>query len=382
MEKKVTRVNPLRVGVVTVPIGKSGIYPLSNLMNILFHNSEKLFLFTGNNGYSFFKSDPRFMVDGKIYPKKGQSPVSRILHYIWIQISTTLYVLRRRNDVDIWIFFFGGYRLHLPIFFSKLLGKKVILLLADSGGRHLWYERGIVTAPPKMMIDFPYAYADYIVLYSPYLITEFHLEPFREKILFAHEHFINFGQFKITSSLRNRSPIIGFIGRISEEKGVKNFVRALRHIHAVCGDVQFFIGGDGPQIDEVKSLIKEENLEGLVELSGWIAHDNLPAYLNQFRLLVVPSYTEGLPNIVLEAMACGTPVLATPVGGIPDIIEDGKTGFLMETNSPECIAKNVVRALRSPDLERTADTAWQFIQNNYSFDQTSRQWKSIIHNFR
>jgi glycosyltransferase involved in cell wall biosynthesis len=233
-----------------------------------------------------------------------------------------------------------------------------------------------------MMMDFPYVHADHIVLYSPYLITEFHLEPFREKILFAHEHFINLDRFMTNTSLQNRPPIIGFIGRISEEKGVNNFVRALCDIHAVCRDVQFFIGGDGPQIDEVKSLIIGENLGGLVELSGWIAHDDIPAYLNRIKLLVVPSYTEGLPNIVLEAMACGTPVLATPVGGIPDIIEDAKTGFLMENNSPECITKNVVRALGSPDLERIADTALDFVQNNYSFDQTFKQWKSIIHNFR
>ena len=97
-----------------------------------------------------------------------------------------------------------------------------------------------------------------------------------------------------------------------------------------------------------------------------------------FRLLVLPSYTEGLPNIMLEAMACGTPVLATPVGAIPDVIIDGKTGFIMENNSPECIAENVVRALNSPDLERIAEDGRRFVEENFSFEKTVENWKRIL----
>jgi len=77
-------------------------------------------------------------------------------------------------------------------------------------------------------------------------------------------------------------------------------------------------------------------------------------------------------------MACGTPVLATPVGAIPDVIIDGKTGFIMENNSPECIAENVKRALDSPDLERIAENGRRFVEENFTFEKTVENWKGIL----
>jgi len=124
--------------------------------------------------------------------------------------------------------------------------------------------------------------------------------------------------------------------------------------------------------------LQEEGIAARVDLPGWIPHDDLPAYLNQLRLLVLPSYTEGLPNIMLEAMACGTPVLATPVGAVPDVIVDGKTGFIMENNSPECIAENVVRALAHPDIEQIAEAGRRFVEENFTFERAVERWKEVL----
>ena len=71
-------------------------------------------------------------------------------------------------------------------------------------------------------------------------------------------------------------------------------------------------------------------------------------------------------------------MLATPVGAIPDIIIDGKTGFIMENNSPECIAENVIRALSSPDLERIAEAGRRFVEENFTFERTVENWKEIL----
>jgi glycosyltransferase involved in cell wall biosynthesis len=143
-------------------------------------------------------------------------------------------------------------------------------------------------------------------------------------------------------------------------------------------DLHVLIGGDGSLKDQIVKTLEDQGLTSRVELTDWISHEELPLYLNNLRLLVIPSYTEGLPNIMLEAMACGTPVLATPIGAVPDIIKDGETGFFMEDNTPECIARNIIRALHDPNLEKIALHAKTMIEREFTFENTVKQWKRIL----
>jgi glycosyltransferase involved in cell wall biosynthesis len=97
------------------------------------------------------------------------------------------------------------------------------------------------------------------------------------------------------------------------------------------------------------------------------------------KLLVLPSYTEGLPNIVLEAMACGTVVLATPVGAIPDIIKDGETGFLLKSNDPKHIAERILELLNKPELlDKVSINAYNYVRKNFSYEKTLDAWRKIL----
>ena len=215
-------------------------------------------------------------------------------------------------------------------------------------------------------------------MYSNGLIQERGLQKYRFKISIAHEHFLDFNLFKTHTHLKERDDFVGYVGRLSEEKGTLNFVKAIPDILKKRNEVNFIIGGDGQLRDEIERYFKEHNLKGNIKMEGWIKHDDLPRYFNKLRLIVLPSYTEGLPNIMLEAMACGTPVLATPVGAIPDFIKDSVTGFIMENNSPECIAKNVVRALNHPNLEKIADNARTLVENEFTFDKAMETYRSVL----
>ena len=288
-------------------------------------------------------------------------------------------MVKQFRHYDVFMFFMAE-GLFFPVIMAKVLNKASVLCLASSMPKWAAYtfKNPLLSRSFTEMEKISYFFSDRIVVYSPRLISEWNLEKYRHKILIAHEHFLDFNTFTVTTPLHDRPPLIGYIGRLSGEKGVQHFAQALPAILSDREDLRVLIGGDGALKEAIEASLQEGGVSARVDLPGWIAHDDLPGYLNQLRLLVLPSYTEGLPNIMLEAMACGTPVLATPVGAIPDVIVDGKTGFIMENNSPECIAENVVRALNSPDLERIAEAGRRFVEENFTFERVIERWKEVL----
>ena len=129
----------------------------------------------------------------------------------------------------------------------------------------------------------------------------------------------------------------------------------------------------------VKEETGDKALYDKVEVPGWISHDkDLTSYLNELKVLVLASYSEGLPAIVQEAMACGVVVLATPVGGIPDLVKDGETGFILEDDSPECIAGNIIRVSERPDLEEISHNARRLIEKEYTFNVIAEKWQHLL----
>ena len=180
-----------------------------------------------------------------------------------------------------------------------------------------------------------------------------------------------------TRDLKERTFLLGYFGRLSDEKGSTEFARSLPLILKDQKSRALIVGG-GDLEGQVRKILADASIQDRVEFAGWIDLKQMPAYLNDTSMVVIPSYGEGVPNLLLEAMACGTPVLATPVGGIPDVIKDGDTGFLMEDNSPECIARNVTRVLNHPDLEEITRKARALIDKEYTYEAAVERYRNII----
>lgn len=167
-------------------------------------------------------------------------------------------------------------------------------------------------------------------------------------------------------------------GRHSEQKGFDQLIEALPHLHHAHPSLKTLIIGDGPLRTAMKDRIHSEDLDGHVTFAGWVPREELYRSLMNSRMLLLPSRWEGLPNIVLEAMASGTAVVATGVGGIPGIISDGDTGFLIQACTSDAICAAVERALADPALALIADRGRRVVERNHSFEQVLGQYAAIF----
>lgn len=354
-----------------------------NFLQIIEPLCGKIFLITGN----FLSSaDERVHIINIKYRNSAKiRPIwIRILRFILTQLRISANIIKVSRNVSIVLFYLGGENNLLPMLCSKLLRKKTITFYL--GGRKT-YEMKLTETSDVGRIIFPrvakvlqrivFFLTDQIVVEAKNILDWAGLTRYRDKTSIGGARYVDVNRFTIKGE-HDKRKLVGYIGRLSPEKGVLNFAKAIPLILKERGDLEFLIGGNGPLFYEIKNELKTNGAYDKVELAGWIPHDALPDYLNVLKLFVLPSYTEGLPTGVLEAMACGTPVLATPVGGIPDVIKDGETGFILENNSPECIARNVVRALNHPNLEEITRNARALVEHEYGYEAVVEKWSTIF----
>ena len=369
----------INIGILTFPMAQANLKPSSNFVNIIQALSNNIFIIIVYNKEIPIHEDGKNREIYKICHKSGKNPLNRISNYILTQLRISYKFAKLSKDVDLWFFYIGDTAV-VPMIIAKILRKRVILAVAGFMEKEIELKNDFIAKILKPFKRINLAFSDGIILYSPNLIKEWNLEKYQNKISIAHEHFLDFDKFKIKKNFYERDNLVGYIGRLSEEKGVWEFVKAIPQITKENAEIKVLIGGDGLLRDKIEAFLNENNLNSKVKLVGWIPQDELPDYLNELKLIVLPSYTEGLPNIMLEAMACGTLVLATPVGAIPDVIRDGETGFIVENNSPECIAKNIMRVLNYQNLDRIVKNANELIRKEFTYEAATEWYRKILEN--
>ena len=141
-----------------------------------------------------------------------------------------------------------------------------------------------------------------------------------------------------------------YLGVIGQRKGIYDILKALKeHREQFDGKVHLRIGGNQEE-DILKACIHENDLESMVTFKGFVSGDKKIECLNWADAYILPSFNEGLPIGILEAMSYGHPIISSPVGGIPEVVKDGENGCMVEPGNLEEIAAAILKFVQNKDL--------------------------------
>jgi glycosyltransferase involved in cell wall biosynthesis len=174
-----------------------------------------------------------------------------------------------------------------------------------------------------------------------------------------------------------RREILLAIGRLSPEKGFADLIQAasiLKRSHPLLG---LLIVGDGPERERLARQISMSGLKENVVLAGF--RDDVEQILPNADLLAISSHTEGLPTVVLEAFSANVPVVATRVGGIPEIVEHGISGYLVPPSDPPAMAARVSQMLDHPEVRKQmSDRAREVVSQHFTFESQACAYRQLF----
>jgi glycosyltransferase involved in cell wall biosynthesis len=167
------------------------------------------------------------------------------------------------------------------------------------------------------------------------------------------------------------------VGRLSPEKGFDDFIAAAEIVLRESPRVGFLLIGEGPSRAALEKEISDRRLNGRVVLTGF--RNDVDQILVQADVLAQSSHTEGLPNVILEASAAGIPVVATAVGGTPEVVSDQKSGYLVPPRDSHALAIRLLELLQSPELRACLGAAGRrHVEAHFSFVHQSAEYMRLF----
>jgi glycosyltransferase involved in cell wall biosynthesis len=165
-------------------------------------------------------------------------------------------------------------------------------------------------------------------------------------------------------------PLLGFVGGITEYKGVFDLAAAIKRTEA---NPTVVVAGDGPAREQFEAALGKQGI-----FLGSVDYEQMPAVYAAIDALVLPSHTEGLPRVILEAGAAGKPVIATRVGGVPEVVDNGRTGLLCPPRNPGRLATTIDSLLNDYNTNEMGDAARSAVLNQYTWSVQYDRYESFL----
>jgi glycosyltransferase involved in cell wall biosynthesis len=208
------------------------------------------------------------------------------------------------------------------------------------------------------------------------LIKLFNVDPQKIEVVHNWIDVFRFSTVDEVRSRRNEDLVqIIFVGWMHEKKGVQFLIPAIKLLSESRQNFRLIMCGGGDLFDVLVKTCRDLDIERFVDFRGWVKNEEVNRLLNESDIFVLPSLAEGMPNSLLQAMACGLPVVTTNVSSIPAIVKDQVNGVLVQPGSPEEIYRGLITLIDNKDLRRTmsATNRKQIVENH----DISNVWKRI-----
>jgi glycosyltransferase involved in cell wall biosynthesis len=181
--------------------------------------------------------------------------------------------------------------------------------------------------------------------------------------------------------VRRSGPVeVLFLGWADRPKGLFELLEAVRGLASdpALPEVRLTVAGAGADLDHARAFAEREGIAGRVRFAGWVDGAERLALLERADVFALPSYAEGLPNAMVEAMAAGLPVVVTPVGSIPDVVEDGAQGLLVPPRDPAALEAALRRTCDADERERMGRAAYETAVARFSAEHAAERLAEIV----
>ncbi len=173
-------------------------------------------------------------------------------------------------------------------------------------------------------------------------------------------------EFRERHGIAVDAPLVLFLGKLLEQKGLLDLLDAFPRLLDAVPDAHLLVLGEGPDQGRGEELVRRHGYEGSVTFGGRMCCDDLVTAYSASQVVTLPSLSEGMPLVILEAAACGKPVVATSVSGIPEFVEEGRTGLMVPPSDPGRLSEALTRVLEDRGLaSRAGDRALEKARSQF-----------------
>lgn len=193
---------------------------------------------------------------------------------------------------------------------------------------------------------------------------------YTNKKIFVTPFGVDMNKFKPLSVQKPENIIVGTVKALSDKYGIGDLVKAFAAIYQKNQNTELLIVGDGPQKEEYKQLAKDLKIDHVTTFTGRVPNDQVPAFINKMSVFAVPSTedSESFGVAAVESMACGVPVVVSNVGGLPEVVKEGETGFVVPKESPDELAEAMNTLINDEEKRTQMGTAGiAHVKANYNW---------------